>query len=64
MICLLCQVMSLANCIEQLVQSEDTLEMILPYILEMLNSPQMDVLAAWYLFDHVAGFVANSCSFF
>ncbi|BES98311.1 Beach [Nesidiocoris tenuis] len=48
------KVMSLANCIEQLVDKEDTLELILPYILEMLTSPQMDVLAAWYLFDHVA----------
>ncbi|XP_014261643.1 WD repeat-containing protein 81 isoform X1 [Cimex lectularius] len=49
------KVMSLANNIEQLVEGNDIcLNLILPFITEMLNSSQTDVLAAWYLFDHVA----------
>lgn len=46
---------NLANNIEQLLDENDaSLDLILPYILDMLRSPQTDVLAAWYLFDHIA----------
>ncbi|XP_073974204.1 WD repeat domain 81 isoform X2 [Rhodnius prolixus] len=49
------KVKNLANNIEQLLDENDaSLDLILPYILDMLRSPQTDVLAAWYLFDHIA----------
>ena len=35
-------------------ESEACLKLLLPYIKQLLSSHQTDVIAAWYLFDHVA----------
>jgi hypothetical protein len=35
-------------------ESEVCLKLLLPYIKQLLSSHQTDVIAAWYLFDHVA----------
>lgn len=48
------KVKNLSVKIEELVESEICLDILLPYIIDMLSSPLTDVLAAWYLFDHVA----------
>ncbi|XP_014291502.1 WD repeat-containing protein 81 isoform X2 [Halyomorpha halys] len=48
------KVKSLSTKIEELVESEVCLGILMPYVIEMLSSPLTDVLAAWYLFDHIA----------